>query len=74
MKECGVTGQNLLRHSYASYRLALTSDPNKVATELGNSPEKLYTNYNKLRTPAQAEAWFSVVPSEEINIIPAYAS
>ena len=74
MKECGVTGQNLLRHSYASYRLALTSDPNKVATELGNSPEKLYTNYNKLRTPAQAEAWFSVVPREEINIIPAYAS
>ena len=64
MKEWG-SRVNQLRHGYASYNLALTSDPNKVATELGNSPEKLYTNYNKLRTPAQAEQWFSVVSQEK---------
>ena len=74
MRDCGVSGQNILRHSYASYRLAQMSDSAKVASELGNSPQKLFTNYNKLRTPEQAEAWFAVVPQTEINIIQAYAS
>ena len=71
MKDCRITGQNLLRHSYASYRLAQTSDPIRVATELGNSPEKLYTNYNKLRTPQQAEAWFAVLPQTDSKTIQA---
>jgi integrase len=59
MLGCGIKGQNLLRHSYASYRLAEIQDPTKVAVEMGNSPEKLYRNYNKLRTPKEAKEWFS---------------
>ena len=58
-KSCKIEGHNLLRHSYASYRLAEIQNPTKVAVEMGNSPEKLYRNYNKLRTPKEAKEWFS---------------
>ena len=70
MSACDIKGQNLLRHSYASYRLAQTQEPSKVAFEMGNSPEKLFSNYNKLVTPQQADAWFAITPTEEAkNII-----
>ncbi|MDA7670746.1 tyrosine-type recombinase/integrase [Verrucomicrobia bacterium] len=62
VKACGISGQNLLRHSYASYRLAQTQEPSKVAVEMGTGPEKLYQNYNKLCSPKQAEEWFSIAP------------
>ena len=64
MKKCRISGQNLLRHSYASYRLAEIQDPARVAMEMGNSPEKLYRNYNKLRTPKKAKEWFNVMPAQ----------
>jgi len=63
MRKCGISGQNLLRHSYASYRLAQIKDSSQVAMEMGNSPEKLFRNYNQLRTPKQSEEWFSITPS-----------
>ena len=63
MRKCGISGQNLLRHSYASYRLAQIKDASQVAMEMGNSPEKLFRNYNQLRTPKQSEEWFSITPS-----------
>ena len=64
MKKCNLKGHNLLRHSYASYRLAQIHDAPKVAYELGNSPEKLFSNYNKLVSPQEADAWFSIMPSD----------
>lgn len=55
---------NALRHSYATYRLALTADAARVALEMGNSPQKLMTNYRELADPEDAGRWFSIVPSE----------
>jgi integrase len=55
---------NALRHSYATYRLALTADAPRVALEMGNSPQKLMTNYRELADPTEAERWFGIVPSE----------
>ena len=62
--------QNALRHSYASYRLAMTNDAAAVALELGNSPEKLFKNYRKVVTRSQAVAWFNVMPEVASNIVP----
>lgn len=62
--------QNALRHSYASYRLAMTNDAAAVALELGNSPEKLFKNYRKVVTRSQAIAWFNVMPEVASNIVP----
>ena len=60
---------NGLRHSFASYRLAIVQSADQVALEMGNSPKKLFTNYRELATPAQAERWFSVMPASEGKIL-----
>ena len=47
-KNCQVEWpNNALRHSYATYRLAVTADAARVALEMGNSPQKLMTNYRE---------------------------
>jgi integrase len=53
---------NAMRHSFISYRLAVTNDENKVALESGNSPAKIHANYKALVTPDAANAWFAIVP------------
>jgi hypothetical protein len=40
-----------------------------VALEMGNSPRKLFTNYRQLATPAQAEKWFSVMPTQDGKLV-----
>ena len=53
---------NGLRHSFASYRLAVTKDAAAVALEMGSSTRKLFENYRELVTGAQARRWFATVP------------
>jgi len=53
---------NGLRHSYASYRLALVRDAARVADELGNSAAMVFRHYRALVTPGQAEKWFKISP------------
>jgi integrase len=62
-KSCGVVWpSNALRHSYATYRLAATANAARVALEMGNSPQKLMTNYRELADEQEAEEWFSISP------------
>ena len=61
---------NVLRHSYATYRLAATQDAAKVALEMGNSPTMLFTNYRELADEHDAQAWFSIAPKRAQNIVP----
>jgi integrase len=72
-REVGVTGlHNCLRHSYASYRLATTSNVNQLADEMGNSREIIYRNYRQLVTPANGHQWFAVIPGgTQSNVIAA---
>lgn len=53
--------KNGLRHSFASYRLAILKDAAAVALEMGNSPRKLFQNYRELVTKEDAKKWFSIV-------------
>jgi len=55
---------NVLRHSYATYRLAQSQDATRVALEMGNSPQMLFRNYRELADEQDAAAWFSIVPAE----------
>ena len=66
--------RNGLRHSYASYRLALIEDAAKVSLEMGNSPQKVFSNYRKVVTKSQAIAWFAVMPSTPENVVPIIAA
>jgi integrase len=60
---------NALRHSYASYRFALTNDAGRVAGELGNSAAVVHKHYRKLVTPADAQRWFAVKPEGPANVV-----
>jgi integrase len=76
-EEKGIKGQkpvawkaNALRHSYASYRFALTGDAGRVAGELGNSATVVHRHYRELVKPADAERWFAVMPDAPANVVP----
>jgi integrase len=60
---------NCLRHSYASYRLAAIADTARVALEMGNSPQKLMTNYRELADEHDATAWFAISPETAKNVV-----
>lgn len=53
-----------LRHSYASYRLALTQDMAALALELGNSPAMIFTHYLDLKHEDEAREWFAIRPGK----------
>jgi integrase len=54
--------QNGLRHSYISYRVALTGDVPRTALESGNSPKVIFRNYREVVDEESAKAWFSIKP------------
>lgn len=54
--------RNCLRHSYSSYRLALTGDSNLTKAETGNSLPMLERHYHCITSKAAAEAYFSLTP------------
>ena len=54
---------NGLRHSFCSYRLAVTKSAAQVALEAGNSPKMLFENYRELVTEKDALAYFRILPN-----------
>lgn len=51
---------NGLRHSYISYRVAMTKNTAQVALECGTSEKKIFSNYRALVTESDAREWFQV--------------
>lgn len=56
--------QNALRHSFGSHRLAVTSNYDQVAIEMGNSPAKVREDYNDPKDEAEGKAYFGIFPSD----------
>lgn len=56
-------GQDILRHTYASMRLAAGHDVGRVAREMGNSPGILLTHYAELVTRAEADRFWALRPA-----------
>jgi integrase len=55
---------NVLRHSFISYRIADVKSADQVALEAGNSPSIIFKHYRELTTPEVAEKWFGIMPKE----------
>lgn len=55
---------NALRHSFASYRMALVTNAAQVAEECGHSVQIMKQHYRELVTKTEAEAWFGVTPDK----------
>lgn len=56
---------NALRHSFASYRMALVGNAATVAEECGHSVRVMREHYRELMAKPEAEAWFSVMPGRD---------
>jgi hypothetical protein len=59
--------KNALRHSYVSYRLALTNDGAKTALEAGHDQAILFRHYREIVEPQMAEKWFAIMPPLEMQ-------
>lgn len=57
--------QNCMRHSYGSYRLALTQDAAKVSLEMGNSPQMIFAHYRELVKPKDAARYWLIAPEAD---------
>jgi integrase len=55
--------KNALRHSYGSYRCAITKDVPAVSYEMGNSPAMVMSHYHEAQELSDALAWFATSPS-----------
>jgi integrase len=61
--KAGVTPRpNALRHSFASYSLALDGNPEALAYKMGNSRSMLNKHYRRLIGAKEARAWFALTP------------
>jgi integrase len=58
--------KNALRHSYASYRLAATSDASKTASEIGHpNTNLLFSTYRELVSLEEANEYWNIFPNQE---------
>ena len=57
--------KNVLRHSYISYRVALTGDAPRIALESGNSPAVIFSHYHEMVDVEAAKAWFGIMPPDD---------
>jgi integrase len=55
--------QDCLRHSFASYHLAMFESAEKTALQMGhNSTDMLFRHYRELVTKEQAEKFWALMP------------
>jgi integrase len=54
-----------LRHSWVSYRFAVTGDAARTAAEAGHDQAILHRHYRALATKAEGERWFAILPGGE---------
>jgi integrase len=57
--------KNALRHSYISYRVALTGDVPRTALESGNSPDIIFRHYREVVDDEAANKWFGILPPDD---------
>jgi integrase len=56
--------ENGFRHSFISYRVAVTGNIPETSLEAGNSVAMIHKHYRELAAKPEAEAWFGITPGE----------
>lgn len=58
--------ENCFRHSWITYKIALTGNKHETSTEAGNSVKEIDRRYRVPRPKADGEAWFSTRPEAAV--------
>jgi integrase len=58
--------QNALRHSFGSYWLSQFADVNRLAVEMGNSPQVIEKHYKQAVRPKEAHRYWALAPDTVI--------
>lgn len=56
--------KNALRHGFGSFFFALCKDENKVAAEMGNSPEIVHRHYRAVVKAAECQSYWAIRPDK----------
>ena len=59
---------NCLRHSFGSYRIALTQNIHQTSLEMGNSPSMIRKHYMEVLTKEAGDAWFAITPPAPVLV------
>jgi integrase len=65
-----IWSNNVLRHSFGTYRLASTRNAALVAEEMGNSAAIVRTHYANIVSPAVASEYWALVPEKQPIPVP----
>jgi hypothetical protein len=55
--------ENAFRHSFISYRIAVTGNKPQIATEAGNSVSEIDRRYRVPVTKEEGDEWFAITPN-----------
>ena len=58
---------NCLRHSFGSYRIAVTQNIHSTSLEMGNSPSMIRKHYMEVVTKETGAAWFDIKPPDPVQ-------
>lgn len=65
---------DILRHSYGTYRAAILRNSHNLAEETGNSVTMVRTYYDAVVSPSVAKLWWKIRPAKPKNLIPMKAA
>ena len=63
---------NVMRHSFGSYRLAQCQDAARISLEMGNSPQMVFSHYRELVKPRDAETYWRIMPAAKAGKVVAF--
>jgi integrase len=69
-----VAKDDVLRHSYGTYRAAILRNSYNLAEEMGNSVSIVRTYYDAVVSPSVAKLWWKIRPEEPENVVPMKAA
>ena len=61
---------DVLRHSYGTYRAAILRNSHNLAEEMGNSVAIVRTYYDAVVSPSVAKLWWKITPERPENVVP----
>jgi integrase len=65
---------DILRHSYGTYRAAILRNSHNLAEEMGNSITMVRTYYDAVVSPSVAKLWWKIRPARPRNAVPIKAA